>query len=151
MAQNKITPALWFHTADGKMNHVNEYYQAIFDKHFKAGNTTPLGETPSGYAEMSDCSIFGNNFMLMTTSKAHHQFNDTFAIMIHCDDQTEIDRYWDYFTKEGKESMCGWCQDKFGLRWQIIPKNMGELMSRPGSGEVMMKQTKIIISEYPKK
>lgn len=150
MIQNKITPALWFHSKDGKMKHVNDYYQKIFENNFIAGNTIPLGETPGGYSEMSNSSFFGNTYMLMTTSKEHHKFNDSFAIILNCDDQNEIDKYWNYFTNEGKESMCGWCQDKFGLRWQIIPKNMGELMSKPTSGEVMMKQTKIIIAEYLK-
>lgn len=150
MTQNKITPALWFHTKDGKMNHISDYYQNIFGGSFTTGSIIPLGETPSGYAEMSNCSFFGNMYMLMTTSKEHHPFNDAFAIIINCDDQNEIDKYWNYFTQEGKESMCGWCQDKFGLRWQIIPKNMGELMSKPTSGEIMMKQTKIIIAEYLK-
>jgi predicted 3-demethylubiquinone-9 3-methyltransferase (glyoxalase superfamily) len=68
--------------------------------------------------------------------------------MLNCNDQVEIDKHWNYFTKEGKESQCGWCMDKFGLRWQIIPKNMGDLMSKPNAGQVMMKQTKIIIAEY---
>ncbi len=145
---NKITPALWFHTSDGKMKHVLDYYQSIFENEFEAGHLIPLGETPSGYAEMCNIKLFGNDYFLMTTAKEHHQFNDSFAIMLNCDDQAEIDKHWNYFTKEGKESMCGWCMDKFGLRWQVIPKNMGELMSKPNAGKVMMKQTKIIIAEY---
>lgn len=145
---NKITPALWFHTPDGKMNHVLDYYKSIFENEFESGHIMPLGETPGGYAEMCHIKLFGNTYLLMTTSKEHHPFNDSFAIMINCDDQAEIDKHWNYFIKEGKESMCGWCMDKFGLRWQIIPKNMGELMSKPNAGQVMMKQTKIIIAEY---
>jgi predicted 3-demethylubiquinone-9 3-methyltransferase (glyoxalase superfamily) len=145
---NKITPALWFHTSDGKMNHVLDYYKSIFENEFESGHLMPLGETPSGYAEMCNIRLFGNAHLWMTTSKEHHPFNDSFAIMLNCNDQAEIDKYWNYFTKEGKESMCGWCMDKFGLRWQIIPKNMGELMSKPNAGQVMMKQTKIIIAEY---
>jgi predicted 3-demethylubiquinone-9 3-methyltransferase (glyoxalase superfamily) len=86
--------------------------------------------------------------MMMSTAIEHHKFNDTFAIIINCNGQAEIDKYWDYFTKEGEESQCGWCMDKFGLRWQIIPANMGELMSKPNANAVMMKQTKIIIAEY---
>jgi predicted 3-demethylubiquinone-9 3-methyltransferase (glyoxalase superfamily) len=145
---NKITPALWFHTEDGKMKQVLDYYSKIFESDFEAGTPIPLGETLSGYAEMGNITIFGNSYLFMTTAKEHHQFNDTFAIMIHCDDQTEIDKFWNYFTTEGKESMCGWCIDKFGLRWQVIPRNLGELMSKPNAGQVMMKQTKIIINQY---
>lgn len=46
------------------------------------------------------------------------------------------------------EVQCGWCNDKFGLRWQIIPTNLGELMQKPNAWEVMMKQKKIVIAEY---
>jgi predicted 3-demethylubiquinone-9 3-methyltransferase (glyoxalase superfamily) len=60
----------------------------------------------------------------------------------------EIDKFWNYFTKEGKESQCGWCIDKYGLRWQVIPNNLREFMARPNAWEVMMKQKKIVIAEY---
>ena len=150
MKNDKITPALWYHTEDGKIEHVINYYKSIFKNKFKIKSITPLGETPSGYAEMSNIQIFGNEYLIMSTAIEHHKFNDTFAIMLHCKDQSEIDKYWNYFTKEGKESMCGWCMDKYGLRWQIIPKNLGKLMSKPGATAVMMKQKKIIIEEYLK-
>ena len=148
MTQNKITPALWFHTEDGKMKHVTDYYTKIFEYDFVSDSPIPLGETPSGYTEMCNVKLFGHQYLLMTTAIEHHAFNDTFAIMIHCKDQEEIDKYWNYFTQEGTESMCGWCMDKFGLRWQIIPENLGELMNKPNAGQVMYKQRKIVIAEY---
>ncbi len=74
--------------------------------------------------------------------------NDSISLIILCDSQEEIDLYWDYFTKDGRESQCGWCIDKLGLRWQIIPSNLDELMSRPNANEIMMSQKKIVISEY---
>jgi predicted 3-demethylubiquinone-9 3-methyltransferase (glyoxalase superfamily) len=148
MKQNKTTHALWFNAEDGKSEHVITYYKNIFGDNFEAKNSIPLGETPSGYAEMCNIKIFDKDYLIMTTAIEHHKFNDTFAIMIHCDNQQEIDKYWNYFTEDGKESQCGWCNDKFGLRWQIIPNNMRELMMKPNAGSVMMKQTKIIIDEY---
>jgi predicted 3-demethylubiquinone-9 3-methyltransferase (glyoxalase superfamily) len=148
MTKNKITPALWFHTEDGKMKHVIDYYAKIFENNFVADIPVSLGATPSGYTEMCNVKFFDNNYLLLTTAIEHHSFNDTFAIMIHCKDQAEIDKFWNYFTKEGTESMCGWCMDKFGLRWQIIPENLGELMSKPNAGQVMYKQRKIVIAEY---
>lgn len=150
MATNKIIPALWFQAIEGKMKHVIDYYSTIFGSHFEASQPIPLGETPSGNAEMCNVTFFGHPYLLMSTAKEHHPFNDSFAIMIHCKDQVEIDTYWDYFTKEGKESMCGWCTDKFGLRWQIIPENLGELMSRPNAWKVMREQKKIVIEAYLK-
>lgn len=150
MTQQKITPALWYHTKDGSMKQVLNYYKKIFAINFKSEKVIPLGQTPSGNTEMCYIKFFGQEYLLMTTEIEHHKFNDTFAIMLHCKDQKEIDKYWNYFTKEGEESMCGWCMDKFGLRWQVIPKNMDELMSKPNAGRVMSKQRKIIIAEYLK-
>lgn len=148
MKHNKITPALWYHTADGKIQEVLDYYAQIFSNNFKSQATIPLGETLNGHTEMCNISLFGNEYFLMTTAIEHHQFNDSLALMIHCQDQDEIDSYWDYFTAEGEASMCGWCRDKYGLRWQILPENLGELMARPHAGAVMAKQGKIVIAEY---
>ncbi len=148
MANNKITPAFWYHTKDGKAQEVIDYYSEIFENNFKAESPISLGKTPSGYTELCNVKIFDNPYFLMTTALEHQKFNDSFSLMVHCEDQIEIDKFWNYFTKDGKESMCGWCIDKYGLRWQIIPKNIGELMSKPNAGQVMSKQTKIIIEEY---
>jgi predicted 3-demethylubiquinone-9 3-methyltransferase (glyoxalase superfamily) len=144
----KITPALWFHTEDGKLGEVTSYYKSVFGSNFEAEAPVSLGETPSGYAEMANVRLFGDDYLFMTTAIEHHRFNDTFAIMIHCRDQQEIDHYWNYFTREGNESMCGWCMDKFGLRWQIIPENLAELMSKPNANAVLSRQRKIIIAEF---
>jgi predicted 3-demethylubiquinone-9 3-methyltransferase (glyoxalase superfamily) len=148
MKPNKIIPALWFFAPEGKVEHVTRYYHDIFQDDFSAETPIPLGQTPGGNAEMCTIRFFKQEYLIMSTSKEHHPFNDAFAIVLNCRNQEEIDAYWNYFTREGKESQCGWCQDRFGLRWQIIPEKMGELMRRPNSNSVMMKQKKIIISEY---
>lgn len=148
MTTNKITPALWYHSEGGKLEHVTNYYKDIFNDDFVVENIVSLGETPGGYSEMGNVKLFGNSYLFMSTANEHNKFNDTFAIMLNCKDQEEIDKFWNYFTKDGSESMCGWCIDKFGLRWQVIPENLNELMSLPNSWEIMMKQKKIIISEY---
>lgn len=148
MNSDKITTCIWYSTDEGKVAPILDYYQKVFGKQFEAGFTVPLGETPSGYAEMCDVKIFGKSYMVMNTATLHHPLNDAMALMIQCEDQAEIDHFWNYFTSEGEESQCGWCIDKFGLRWQIIPKNLGELMSRPNAGEVMISQKKIVIAAY---
>ena len=150
MDRNKIVPNIWFHADGGSISKIIEYYKGIFLHDFECGQIIPLGETPSGKTEMCSVSVFGQNYMLMSTATEHHPLNDAVSFMIHCEDQSEIDRYWDYFTLEGKESQCGWCIDKYGLRWQVLPKNLGELMSRPNSFKVMMGQRKIVIDEYLK-
>lgn len=148
--QNKIIPNIWFNTPDGKVSPVLAYYQEIYADDFKAGHIIPLGETPSGNTEMCEVTIFGQKYMILTTAKEHHQLNDAVSFMINCAGQKEIDKYWGYFTREGKEVQCGWCTDKYGLRWQVLPENLSELMSKPNAFKVMMGQKKIVIEEYLK-
>ena len=71
---------------------------------------------------MCNVTIFGQKYVLMSTALEHHPLNDAVSFMIYCEGQSEIDKYWNYFTQEGKESQCGWCVDKYGLRWQVLPK-----------------------------
>jgi predicted 3-demethylubiquinone-9 3-methyltransferase (glyoxalase superfamily) len=148
MKQHKIVPCLWFQTEGGKMSEVTNYYQNIFGENFQAGRIISLGETPKGNTEMCEVDIFERKYSLMSTANPHHQFNDALSFAINCKDQDEIDKYWNYFTLEGKEVQCGWCIDKFGLRWQVLPENLGTLMSKVNSVEIMMKQKKIIIEAY---
>lgn len=112
MNQNKIIPSLWFTADSGNISNVVAYYQNIFDKDFEAGNIIPLGQTPNGNTEMCEVQIFGQKYSLMSTEVEHHPFNDALAFTINCEDQNEIDLFWNYFTKEGKEVQCGWCIDK---------------------------------------
>ncbi len=150
MNTNKIIPCLWFKADGGKISKVVEYYAAIFNDNFKSGPVIPLGQTPDGYSEMCEVQIFGQKYTLMSSAQAHHPLNDAVSFIINCKDQYEIDKYWDYFTREGEESQCGWCIDKYGLRWQVVPENMEELMGRPHAFEILMKQTRIVIAEYLK-
>jgi predicted 3-demethylubiquinone-9 3-methyltransferase (glyoxalase superfamily) len=150
MNHNKIMPGLWFSTSSGNITEVVEYYKSIFDNNFEAGHIMPLGQTPSGNTEMCEVKIFGQKYSLMSTEKEHHHFNDAIAFTINCEDQNEINKFWNYFIIEGQEVQCGWCIDKYGLRWQVLPRNLGELMSNPNAWEVMMRQKKIIIDEYQK-
>jgi predicted 3-demethylubiquinone-9 3-methyltransferase (glyoxalase superfamily) len=147
---NKIIPSLWFYADGGRIGEVIKYYKNIFGNNFQVGQTIPLGETPSGNTELCEVHIFGQKYSFMSTEQKHHSFNDAVSFTLNCIDQKEIDKHWNYFTKEGQESQCGWCNGKFGLRWQIIPENLADLMSKPNSWQVMMKQKKIIIDEYLK-
>ncbi len=150
MNTDKIIPCLWYNADGGAISKVVAYYKNIFGNEFKEGSIIPLGETPSGYSEMCEVQIFGQKYSLMSTEKEHHPLNDALSFAINCKDQREIDKYWNYFTREGEESQCGWCIDKYGLRWQVIPENMEELMNKPDAFDVLMRQKKIVIEEYLK-
>ena len=57
-------------------------------------------------------------------------FTEAVSLMIECDDQAEIDHYWDALTADGgEEGPCGWCKDRFGLSWQVVPKGMDALFA----------------------
>jgi len=148
MNHDKIVANIWFNADGGAIAKIIEYYKSIFGENFREGQIISLGETPSRHTEMCEVHIFEQKYMLMSTAKEHHPLNDAISFMINCKDQHEIDDYWNYFTQEGKELQCGWCVDKYGLRWQVLPENLGELMSKPNSFEIMMKQKKIVIAEY---
>jgi predicted 3-demethylubiquinone-9 3-methyltransferase (glyoxalase superfamily) len=150
MDRNKIVTNIWFTAGGGKVSKVIEYYKKIFGKDLQEGYIIPLGETPSGNAEMCEVYIFRQKYIFMSTANEHHPLNDAISLIINCENQNEIDKYWNYFTQEGEESQCGWCIDKYGLRWQVLPENLAELMSKPNSFEIMMKQKKIVIAEYLK-
>lgn len=146
--KQKIVPSIWLQSEKGEMQAVIDYYSNVFGEAFGAGNISNLGNTPSGNTEICQVEIFGQSYSLMTTEKEHHSLNDAISFMVNCQNQEEIDHFWDYFTAEGQESQCGWCIDKYGLRWQVLPQNLSELMALPNAFEVMMKQKKIIINEY---
>lgn len=148
MENNKIKPCIWLSADGGQLSEVIEYYKEAFGENFQGGHIIPLGQTPNGNAEICEVVFFGQEFSWMSTETEHHPLNDAVSLMINCKNQKEIDHFWNYFTREGEEAPCGWCVDKYGLRWQIIPKNFSELMSMPNAFEVMMKQKKIVIEEY---
>lgn len=145
---SKIIPSIWFTSVDGNIKGILDYYKNVFNENFMHEEIVPLGQTPSGNSELCEVFIFGQKFSFLCTAIEHHPLNDAISFTINCEDQKEIDNYWKYFTFEGKESMCGWCIDKFGLRWQIVPDNLKELMTLPHAFDVMMSQKKIIIAEY---
>ncbi len=122
---NKITPFLWF---DKNLKEITDYYISIFPG-AKVTSKGELSDTPSGDVETATIEIFGQEFSLMTAGPLF-KFNEAVSFMISCKDQVEIDYYWDKLTTNGgQESMCGWCKDKYGLSWQVVPDTMSEMMS----------------------
>lgn len=81
-------------------------------------------------------------------------FNEAFSLMVDCADQAEVDHFWNgLIADSGEESQCGWLRDIAGVSWQIVPKALGECMSRDTSGNVMkamLGMKKLIVSELEK-
>lgn len=148
---NKITPFLWF---DKNMTEIVAYYQSIFPS-MKTNFTGSLSDTPSGTVEMAEMEIFGQKFGLMTAGSTF-KFNEAVSFIIDCENQEEVDYYWNAFTKEGEESQCGWCKDKYGLSWQVVPKQLNKFLSHPDKEkstkamQAMLRMKKIVIEDIEK-
>jgi predicted 3-demethylubiquinone-9 3-methyltransferase (glyoxalase superfamily) len=122
---NPIYPCLWF---DGKAKEAAEFYCSVF-KDSKILTDTPM---------VVQFELNGSRFMGLNGGP-HFKFNEAVSLVVTCENQEEIDYYWEKLTAEGgQESMCGWLKDKYGLSWQIVPSNMGKLMTDPERAQRVM-------------
>lgn len=129
-------PCLWF---DGQARAAADFYCKIF----------PNSKIVSDSRMVVNFELNGQLFMGLNGGD-HFKFNEAVSFVIPCKDQDEIDHYWYKLIEDGgKEGNCGWCKDKFGLSWQVVPIILGELMSNPGKEQrvvqAFMKMKKIEI------
>lgn len=118
-----ITPCLW---VTGNIDDVIAYYSGAFPDL----QTTSLSRMPDGNVITAQIVMAGQTFMLLAGGPADWTFNESISFYLGCEGQAEVDRYWDYFTADGgEESQCGWLKDKYGLSWQIVPKEFEEMMA----------------------
>ncbi|HET9657512.1 MAG TPA: VOC family protein [Kineosporiaceae bacterium] len=106
-------------------------------------------DTP-GLVKHARFHLGDNHFMAMDSTLAHDfTFNEGVSLFVSCQDQAEIDRYWNTLTADGgEEGQCGWCKDRFGVSWQVTPANIGQLLSAgPGAVQALMRMQKIDIAE----
>jgi len=127
-SRSKIFTFLWYAKGADK---AARFYASIFpnsrvDRIWTLPTDSPSG--PAGAVKVVDFTLLGQRFQAMTAGP-HHDFNDAISIVVLCDDQAELDRYWDALLGGGgKPQACGWLIDRFGLRWQIVPAVMDEMM-----------------------
>jgi predicted 3-demethylubiquinone-9 3-methyltransferase (glyoxalase superfamily) len=128
MARTKIFPHLWY-AKDAEA--AARFYTSLFPNSHVDKVTTVMSETPSGppgSVSIVGFTLFGQPFQAITAGP-HHEFNDAISMVVLCDDQAELDRYWNAFIDGGGTAqVCGWLIDRFGLRWQIVPAKLDELM-----------------------
>ena len=145
----KITPFLWFDTqAEDAMN----FYVSIF-KNSKVGG---VSRGPDGKAFTVSFELDGQEFMGLNAGP-EFRFNEAVSMYVNCEDQAEVDYFWNKLTANGgEESMCGWLKDKYGLSWQIVPKQLGELMGDKDPEkanrvmQAMLKMNRIIVADLRK-
>ena len=128
----KIYTHLWYAK---EAEEAAKFYVSIFpdsrvDRVWPLPTDSPSG--PAGSVKIVDFTLFGQRFQAITAGP-HHEFNDAISIVVLCDDQAELDRYWNKLLEGGgKPQACGWIIDRFGLRWQIVPAVLDEMM---GAGD----------------
>lgn len=149
----KITPSIWVETKDAKA--VADYYLSIFKdgnlkEHRKYKNPPEAGggDFETAVIEIADMELS------ILAAGPFFKFNESVSFVINCKDQAEVDYYWAALTANGgEESSCGWCKDKYGLSWQVVPVEYFSLINsddpkiRDKAMKNTLKQKKIILSE----
>ena len=119
---NQIYPCLWF---DGQAQAAAAFYCSIF----------PNSKIINDSGVVVNFELNGQPYMGLNGGDLF-KFNEAVSFVINCKDQEEINYYWNKLTTDGgSEGNCGWCKDKYGLSWQVVPAILGELMSDPEKGQ----------------
>ena len=126
----KINPFLWFdHQAEEAAN----FYVSVF-KNSKIRKVTRYGDAgpgPKGSVMTVEFELDGLPFVALNAGP-QFKFTEAISFVINCDNQKEVDEYWSKLTSNGgQESQCGWLKDKYGLSWQVVPKELIKLISDP--------------------
>ncbi len=147
----KIVPNLWF---AGNATEAVDYYLAIFrdsklvsTTYYPTEGLADFQRDFAGKVLTIEFELIGQRYVAINAGN-EFKFNEAISFAIMCKNQEEIDYYWNHLSVVPESEQCGWCKDKYGLSWQIVPENIEELMKKPGAFEVMMKQKKIVIDEY---
>lgn len=145
----KITPFLWF---ENQAEEAANFYTSIFPNSKITNIEHSSADTPSGPKGMVIVVTFelnGQEFMALNGG-AMFKFNESVSFVINCKDQKEIDFYWGKLSAVPESEQCGWLKDKYGLSWQVVPENMGELVKSEKAMKVMMEMKKIDIAALQK-
>ncbi len=153
----RITPFLWF---DGEAEAaVSLYLRAFEDSRIVTTvRYTKESAQASGQREGSVMTIAfelaGQNFVAINGGP-QFRFSEAISLVVHCDSQDEVDRYWALLSEGGdpQAQRCGWLKDRFGVSWQIVPRELPELLAHPDPAkarratEAMLKMTKLDLNE----
>ncbi len=123
-----IFPHLWYAREAEEAAH---FYASVFPDSRVERVTTLLSESPSGppgSVKVVDFVLFGQRFQAMSAGPMD-PFTHAISLVVLCDDQAELDRYWTALLDGGTPEACGWLRDRYGLSWQIVPAAMDELMN----------------------
>lgn len=150
----KITPNLWF---DGNAKQAAEFYVSAFPdsaitsiSYYPTEGLADFQQSLAGKELTVEFSLAGQTFVAINAGP-EFKFNESVSFSIACKDQEEIDYYWEKLSSVPESEQCGWCKDRFGLSWQVVPENINELMTGPNGSQnpaafqAMMQMKKIDI------
>jgi predicted 3-demethylubiquinone-9 3-methyltransferase (glyoxalase superfamily) len=134
----RIVPNLWF---DDQAEDAARFYTSIFNNS-KILDIVPYPEAAEEVSGKKAGSVLTVEFeldgqpMVALNGGPEFKFSEAVSFAVECEDQAEIDYYWEKLTDGGEESMCGWLKDRFGLSWQITPKALDEMMKSSNPAKV---------------
>lgn len=155
MVAEGFTTCLWF---DGQAEEAANYYTSIFP-HSKLGKVmryTEAGPGPAGTVVTVEFEANGQKFVALNGGP-QFTLDEAISFEIRCEDQDEVDHYWNTLTADGgEESVCGWVKDKYGVSWQVVPQVLIAMVSDPDQEKAarataaMLKMRKLDIAELEK-
>lgn len=149
----RIVPSLLFtKERDGQAKEAMKFYTSVFKDSDLSNNLNKyppeMGSNREGKISYADFRLFDQWFAVMDGGEEHDfGFNPAISLMVSCEDQKEIDYYWEKLSANPEFEQCGWLQDKYGVSWQITPANIEELLKVPGAFKRMMQMKKLDIAK----
>lgn len=147
-----ITPFLWFADCAAE---AMEYYVSVFpdssiDEIMRySADLEGMGEQFQGMAGKVNAAWFtlaGRRFGCLDGGP-YFTITEAVSFAIACADQAEIDHYWEKLSHVPESEQCGWCKDRFGVSWQVVPARMSELVRTPAQMQAMLGMEKIVIAD----
>ncbi|HEX6952597.1 MAG TPA: VOC family protein [Gaiellaceae bacterium] len=148
----KLTTWLWF---DTEAEEAAEFYTSVFpdSRITSVERYGEAGPRPEGMVMTVGFELFGREFYALNGGSNEKIGGYGISLMVECDSQEEVDRYWHKLAEGGQEIACGWVTDRYGVAWQIVPKRLRELLGDPDRERAqramaaMLQMTKIEIEE----
>ena len=162
----KIIPSLWF---DKETEEAINFYISVFNgspnksgesriisiTRYEKGMEIPVESDMTGKVLTAIFELNGQRFMALDGGPIF-KFNEAVSFYVECEGQDEVDYFWGKLSAVPESEQCGWLKDKYGLSWQIVPKQMGRLLSDPNrkkalaATNAMLKMKKIVIADLQK-
>lgn len=145
-----MTACLWF---DGVAEEAADFYMSVFrggtrsDEVPYSEASSEVAGQPAGSTMLVNFEVEGQKFIALNGGPMF-QFTEAISFLVERDTQEELDELWEALTTNGGEaSQCGWCKDRYGVSWQIVPSNLSELLTNESAIGALMKMGKIEIAE----